>query len=83
MAARADSNGGANIVAANRSATRTPRGNTGITMIATRTARTTSQTTITERRGRRSATPARNRPPITHGRYPAAYTMAVSSGDLV
>ena len=83
MAARADSNGGANIVAANSSATSATSGTPGTAMAATRTVRTTSQTTITERRGRRSATPARNRPPITHGRYPAAYVIAVSSGDPV
>ena len=51
-------------------------------MAATRTVRTTSQMTITERRGRRSATSARNRPPITHGTYPDAYTTAVRNGDL-
>ena len=68
MEALADSNGGANIVAANNNATSAPIGTCGSTMTATRTARATSQNTITERRGRRSATPARNRPPITHGR---------------
>ena len=83
MAARADSNGGANIVAANSSATSTPIGTCGTAMTAIRTARTTSQTTITDRRDRRSATSARNRPPITHGTYPVAYAMAVSSGDPV
>jgi len=72
MEARADSNGGANIVVANNSATRACHGMRGITMTATRTIRTTSQTTMTERRGRRSATSARNKPPITQGRYPAA-----------
>ena len=68
MEALADSNGGANIVAANNSATSAPIGTCGSTMTATSTARIASQNTITERRGRRSATPARNRPPITHGR---------------
>ncbi len=67
-AARADSNGGANIVTANNSATRAQIGTCGMAMAATRTARTTSQVTITERRGRRSARLARNKPPITQGR---------------
>ena len=84
MEARADSNGGANIVAANSSATRAassahaarsspPPGPRG----------TISQQTITVRRGRRSASSARNKPPITHGRYPAAYAAAASSGERV
>ena len=47
-------------------------GGTGTIIAATRTARTASQVTITVRRGRRSARSARNSPPITHGRYPAA-----------
>ena len=68
MAARADSNGGVNIVVANSSATRARSGTPGMAMAATRTARTTSQATITVRRGYRSATSARNNPPITHGR---------------
>ena len=51
MAARADSNGGVNIVAANNSATRAQSGMRGTAMAATSTARTASQTTITERRG--------------------------------
>ena len=67
MAARAASNGGANIVAAKSSATSTAMGTCGTAMAPTRTARTTSQTTITDRRGRRSATSARNKPPTTHG----------------
>ncbi len=72
MAARADSNGGANIVVAKSSATSASSGTPGTAMAATSTARTASQVTMTERRGRRSAMSARNRPPITHGRYPAA-----------
>ncbi len=68
IAARADSNGGANIVAVNSSATRTPGGTPGTAMTAMSTARTALHTTITERRGYRSARSARNRPPITQGR---------------
>ena len=68
IAARADSNGGANMVTAKSSATRAAMGTPGTAIAATRTARTASQKIITERRGRRSATSARNRPPITHGR---------------
>ena len=68
MAARAESNGGANMVAANSSATRAAIGTCGMTMAATRTARTASQTIITVRRGYRSAISARNSPPITQGR---------------
>ena len=83
MEARADSNGGANIVAANSSATRATSGARGTIIAATRTARTVSQQTITVRRGRRSASSARNKPPITHGRYPAAYAAAASSGERV
>ena len=64
----AESNGGANMVATNSSATSAPIGMCGSTMAATRTARTASQNTITERRGYRSASSARNRPPITQGR---------------
>ena len=81
--ARADSNGEANMVAANSSRTSAVTGMPGTVIAATKTARTTSQVTITVRRGRRSARSARNRPPITHGRYPAAYATAASSGDLV
>jgi len=81
--ARADSNGGANIVVANNSTTRAQMGMCGTTMAATRTARTASQTIMTERRGYRSARSARNKPPITHGIYPTAYTMAAYSGDFV
>ncbi len=81
--ARAASNGEANMVAANSSRTRAATGTPGTAMAATRTARTASQVTITVRRGRRSARSARNSPPITHGRYPAAYATAASSGDLV
>src|ERR1039457_831774 len=55
MEARADSNGGANIVVANNSATRPRSGTRGMTMAATRTIRIRSQTSMTERRGRRSA----------------------------
>ncbi len=72
MEARDDSNGGANMVAANSSTTSAASGTCGSTMAPTRRARTASQVTITERRGYRSASPERNRPPITHGRYPAA-----------
>ena len=68
MEALADSNGGANMVAANSSATRAPIGTPGMTMAPTRTARAASQNTITERRERRSASSARNSPPITQGR---------------
>ena len=68
MAARAESNGGANMVAANNSTTRARTGTRGITMAATRTARTASQTIITVRRAYRSAISARNSPPITQGR---------------
>ena len=67
MDALAESNGGANIVAANSSATRAPTGMCGTTMTATRMARDASQTTITDRRGYRSASSARNKPPITQG----------------
>ena len=81
--ARADSNGAANMVAANSSATSAATGMPGTAIAATRTARTASQATITVRRGRRSARSARNSPPITHGRYPAEYASAASSGDLV
>ncbi len=80
---RADSNGEANIVAANSSRTSAMTGMPGTVIATTRTARTASQATITVRRGRRSARSARNSPPITHGRYPAAYATAASSGNLV
>jgi hypothetical protein len=72
IAARADSNGGANIVVAKSSPTRASSGTPGTAMTATSTVRTASQVTMTVRRGRRSATSARKSPPITHGRYPAA-----------
>ena len=49
--ALAESNSGANIVAANNSATSAQSGMCGSTMTATSTARTASQNTITERRG--------------------------------
>src|ERR1051325_10809967 len=52
MEALADSNGGANIVAANNNATSAPIGTCGSTMTATRTARATSQNSITERHAR-------------------------------
>ena len=71
-AARADSNGGVIMKVTNNSATRTTIGVCGTAMTATRTARTASQVIITERRGRRSASSARNSPPITHGTYPVA-----------
>ncbi len=67
-AAFAESNGGANMVAANSSAISAPIGTCGSTMAATRTVRAASQNTITERREYRSASSARNKPPITHGR---------------
>ena len=81
--ARADSNGEANMVAANSSSTSAVTGMPGTVIATTRTARTASQATITVRRGRRSARSERNSPPITHGRYPAAYATAASSGNLV
>ena len=81
--ARADSNGEANMVAANSSPTTAVTGIPPTAIAATSTARIASQATITVRRGRRSARSARNRPPITHGRYPAEYATAASSGDLV
>ena len=81
--ARADSNGEANMVAANSSRTSAATGMPGTTIAATRTARTASQATMTVRRGRRSARSAKNSPPITHGRYPAAYATAASNGDPV
>ena len=81
--ARADSNGEANMVAANSSRTSAVTGMPGTVIATTKMARTTSQVTITVRRGRRSARSARNSPPITHGRYPAAYATAASSGDPV
>ncbi len=72
MAARAESNGGANMKAVNNSTTRAATGTRGITMAATmaatRTARTASQAIITVRRGYRSAISARNSPPGTQGR---------------
>ena len=46
----------------------------GTVIAATNTARTALQATITVRRGRRSATSARNSPPVTHGRYPGPRT---------
>ena len=66
--ALAESNGGANMVATNSSAISAPIGMRGSTMAPMRTARTTSQTTITVRRGYRSASSARNKPPITQGK---------------
>ena len=50
-AAREESNGGANAVAANSSAARPRTGRPGITIAVTRTARARSQVTITARRG--------------------------------
>jgi hypothetical protein len=67
MEALAESNGGANMVAANSSATRTPSGRCGTTMTPTRTARAASHTTITDQRGYRSPSSARNSPPMTQG----------------
>ena len=70
-------------MAANSSPISTPSGTPGTVIAATSTARTTSQPTITARRGHRSASRDRNTPPASHGRYPAANATAASSGDPV
>jgi hypothetical protein len=66
-AALADSNGACAIVVTYSRPTRPTTGIRGRSITATRSARITSQATITSRRGSRSPRPEKIRPPITQG----------------
>jgi len=68
VAARAAVNGASSRLTAYSSATIAGSGMPGAAMTATSTPRAASQVTRTLRRGHRSATAARTRPPASHGR---------------